>query len=118
VKLPLNWRTKNYVGTIFGEHVRRHRPVLHDDAAEEPRRRLRRLGQGIRDPVQKPGQETLYATFTITDEEIEAIRAELAAAETDSVDRHYTVELVDEDRTVHATVRKTVYVTTDRSKGA
>jgi len=66
----------------------------------------------------KPGQETLYATFTITDEEIEAIRAELAAAETDSVDRHYTVELVDEDRTVHATVRKTVYVTTDRSKGA
>ena len=65
-----------------------------------------------------PGQETLYETFTITDEEIAAIRAELAAADTDSVDRHYTVDLVDAEGTVHATVRKTVYVTTDGSKGA
>jgi acyl-coenzyme A thioesterase PaaI-like protein len=119
VKLPLNWRTKNYVGTIFGGSMY---------AATDPfymMMLLKNLGDGyvvwdreseIR--FKKPGQETLYATFTITDEEIEAIRAELAAAETDSVDRHYTVELVDEDRTVHATVRKTVYVTTDRSKGA
>ncbi|MFC6767314.1 DUF4442 domain-containing protein [Natrinema soli] len=119
VKLPLNWRTKNYVGTIFGGSMY---------AAVDPfymMMLLKNLGDGyvvwdreaeIR--FKKPGQETLYATFTITDEEIEAIRAELAAAETDSVDRHYTVELVDGDGTVHATVRKAVYVTTDRSKGA
>ncbi|PGF16741.1 DUF4442 domain-containing protein [Natrinema sp. CBA1119] len=119
VKLPLNWRTKNYVGTIFGGSMY---------AAVDPfymMMLLKNLGDGyvvwdreaeIR--FKKPGRETLYATFSITDEEIEAIRAELAAAEPDSVDRHYTVELVDGDGTVHATVRKAVYVTTDRSKGA
>ncbi|WP_254761737.1 DUF4442 domain-containing protein [Natrinema marinum] len=118
VKLPLSWRTRNYVGTIFGGSMY---------AAVDPfymMLLLKNLGDGyvvwdkeaeIR--FKKPGRETLYATFTITDEELAAIRAELAADDTDSVDRHYTVDLVDAEGTVHATVRKTVYVTTDRSKG-
>ncbi len=118
VTLPLSWRTRNYVGTIFGGSMY---------AAVDPfymMMLLKNLGDGyvvwdkeaeIR--FKRPGRETLYATFTITGEEVAAIRAELAAADTDSVDRHYTVDLVDDEGTVHATVRKTVYVTTDRSKG-
>ncbi|TYL36023.1 DUF4442 domain-containing protein [Natronococcus pandeyae] len=119
VKLPLNWRTRNYVGTTFGGSMY---------AAVDPfymMMLLNTLGDEyvvwdkeaeIR--FKRPGKETLYATFTLTDEEIDAIEAELATDGTDAVDRHYTVDLVDADGTVHATVRNTVYVTTDREKAA
>jgi hypothetical protein len=63
---------------------------------------------------EKPGRETLYARCRITDEELAAIKADLRDQE--STERVYTTRLVDEDETVHATVRKTVYITTDESK--
>ncbi|TYT62404.1 DUF4442 domain-containing protein [Natrialba swarupiae] len=119
IKLPLNWRTRNYVGTTFGGSIY---------GAVDPfymMMLLKTLGDEyvvwdkeaeIR--FKKPGRDTLYARFTITDEEIAAIRSELETEGTESVDRHYTVDLVDADGTVHATVRKTVYVTTDGSKAA
>ncbi|EMA36289.1 DUF4442 domain-containing protein [Halobiforma nitratireducens] len=119
IKLPHSWRTRNYVGTTFGGSMY---------AAVDPfymMMLLKTLGDeyvvwdkeaDIR--FKKPGRETLYATFRITDEEIAAIEAALAADDTDAVDRHYTVDLVDADGVVHATVRKTVYVTTDDGKKA
>ncbi|NKE36372.1 DUF4442 domain-containing protein [Natronococcus sp. JC468] len=119
VKLPLNWRTRNYVGTTFGGSMY---------AAVDPfymMMLLKNLGDEyvvwdkeaeIR--FKKPGRKTLYARCTITDEEIAAIEAELATEGTESVDRHYTVDLVDGEGTVHATVRNTVYVTTDGEKAA
>ncbi|ELY58606.1 DUF4442 domain-containing protein [Natronococcus jeotgali] len=119
VKLPLSWRTKNYVGTTFGGSMY---------AAVDPfymMMLLKNLGDEyvvwdkeaeIR--FKKPGRETLYARCTITDEEIAAIEADLATEGTESVDRHYTVDLVDGEGTVHATVRNTVYVTTDGEKAA
>ncbi|SFC55384.1 Acyl-coenzyme A thioesterase PaaI, contains HGG motif [Halobiforma haloterrestris] len=117
IELPHSWRTRNYVGTTFGGSMY---------AAVDPfymMMVLKTLGDGyvvwdkeaeIR--FKKPGRDTLYATFRLTDEEIDAIRAELAADGTDAIDRHFTVDLVDDEGTVHATVRKTVYVTTDREK--
>ncbi|WP_293031983.1 DUF4442 domain-containing protein, partial [Natronococcus sp.] len=96
VKLPLSWRTKNYVGTTFGGSMY---------AAVDPfymMMLLKNLGDEyvvwdreaeIR--FKKPGREILYARCTITDEEIAAIEAELATEGTESVDRHYTVDLVD-----------------------
>ncbi|WP_121741325.1 DUF4442 domain-containing protein [Natronorubrum halophilum] len=117
VKLPLSWRTRNYVGTIFGGSIY---------AAVDPfymMMLLKTLGDvyvvwdkeaDIR--FKKPGQETLYARFRLSDEELEAIRAELAVEGTESIDRHYTVDLVDANGTVHATVRKTIYISTDETK--
>ncbi|AFZ73667.1 DUF4442 domain-containing protein [Natronobacterium gregoryi] len=114
VKLPHSWRTRNYVGTTFGGSMY---------AAVDPfymMMLLKTLGDDyvvwdkeaeIR--FEKPGRDTLYATFTLSDEEIDAVKAELADEDTDAIDRHYTVELVDDEGTVHATVRKTVYVTTE-----
>ncbi len=115
IKLPLSWRTRNYVGTIFGGSIY---------AAVDPfymMMLLKTLGDEyvvwdkeaeIR--FKKPGRETLYAKFRLSDEELEAIRAELETEGTESIDRHYTVDLVDADGTVHATVRKTVYIANDR----
>jgi hypothetical protein len=56
----------------------------------------------------KPGRSTLYATIHIDDEELDAIRD--ATKDGKPVDRVYTIELMDRDGVVHATIEKTVYV--------
>lgn len=109
VRLPLNWRTRNYVGTIFGGsmygavdpvymimliQILGPDYIVWDKAAS------------IR--FRKPGRTTLFARFTIDQAELDAIRDALASAPT--VDRTYTVDLVDRDGVAHATVEKVVHV--------
>ena len=119
IKLPLSWRTRNYVGTIFGGSMY---------AAVDPfymMMLLKTLGdeyvvwdKSAEIRFTKPGRDTLYATFTLSEAELDAIRTELDRPGTESIDRHYTVDLVDSTGEVHATVRKTLYVSTDQSKAA
>ncbi|MCH7891792.1 MAG: DUF4442 domain-containing protein, partial [Gemmatimonadetes bacterium] len=56
----------------------------------------------------KPGLGTVRATIRITDEEVEAVRSATAAG-----DKHlpqWTLEILDEQHEVVATVLKTLYV--------
>ena len=109
VRLKLNWRTRNYVGTIFGGSLY---------GAIDPIYMLlliNILGPGyvVWDKAacirfKKPGRGTLEARFRVSEDEIAAIR-ELAAREK-SVDRVYTVELKDRDGVVCASIEKTVYI--------
>jgi hypothetical protein len=109
VRVPLSWRTRNYVGTIFGGSMY---------GAVDPFYMImliRLLGPGyvVWDKAatvkfRKPGQSTLYATFRIDDAELTAIRE--AAAPGAPIDRYYTVDLVDAGGVVHASVEKVVYV--------
>jgi len=107
--LPLSWRTRNYVGTIFGGSIY---------AAVDPIYMLmliRRLGpefivwdKAASIQFKKPGKETLHAQFVVRDEELAAIRTALGAQR--SVDRNYTVELRDGAGTVCAIVGKIIYI--------
>ena len=109
VKLPLSWRTRNYVGTIFGGSLY---------ASVDPMYMIMLIKLLGRDYVvwdkaatirfRKPGRSTLYATFKIDDAELEAIRAATAGGQ--PVDRVYTIDLVDADGVVHASVEKVIYV--------
>lgn len=109
VKLPLSWRTRNYVGTIFGGSMY---------GAVDPVYMImlmKRLGSAyvVWDKAAsirflRPGRDTLYATFELPDGELEAIRA--ALDEAPSTERSYTVELVDAGGTVHALVDKVIHV--------
>jgi len=109
IKLPLNWRTRNYVGTIYGGSmygavdpiymlmlikVLGPEYVVWDKAAS------------IR--FKKPGTRTLFANFVLTEEEIGAIKDALSSAP--SLERAYMVELVDAEGVVHASIEKTVYI--------
>ncbi len=109
VKLPLNWRTRNYVGTIFGGslygvvdpfymlmlmRILGNRYIVWDKAANI---------QFI-----KPGRSTLYASFQIDQEEIALIKS--LTLEQRSIDRKYKVELVDKNGKVHAIIEKTIYI--------
>lgn len=109
VKLPLSWRTRNYVGTIFGGSLY---------GAVDPIFMLmliKILGPGytVWDKAasihfKKPGRGTLYARLVLEEEEIQTIKRELETAA--SVDRIYRVDLTDVKGTVHATVEKTIYI--------
>ncbi len=109
LELPLSWRTRNYVGTIFGGSIY---------SAVDPIYMLmliRRLGpdfivwdKAAKIEFLKPGRETLHARFVINDGELAAIRAALNAQR--SVDRSYTVELTDASGTVCARVEKFIYI--------
>ena len=78
LELPLSWRTRNYVGTIFGGSIY---------SAVDPIYLLmliRRLApdfivwdKAARIEFLKPGRETLHARFVINDAELAAIRTAL-----------------------------------------
>ena len=109
VRLPLNWRTRNYVGTTFGGSIY---------GAVDPFYMImliKLLGPGyvVWDKAatvrfKKPGRSTLYARFTVSDEELAAIKG--ALAEGGSVDRVYQVDLTDREGVTHAIVEKTIYI--------
>jgi len=109
VKLPLTWRTRNYVGTIFGGSMY---------AAVDPVYMVMLINLLGRDYVvwdkaatisfKRPGQATLYARFMMPKEEVEGIKSELARAK--SINRVYQVELVNDTGKVHAQVEKTLYI--------
>ena len=101
VRLPLNWRSRNYVGTIFGGSMY---------GAIDPIfmiMLIKLLGPGYtvwdkeaKIRFRKPGRETLHATFRITEEELELIRSEVRA--NGKTERTYSVDLVNRDGVVCA----------------
>ncbi|MGD9630908.1 MAG: PaaI family thioesterase [Pyrinomonadaceae bacterium] len=109
VKLPLNWRTRNYVGTIYGGSIY---------AAIDPIYMLmlmKILGPGYvvwdkaaKIRFRKPARETLYVDFSLDRGEIAEIVK--LADEARSVDRIYNVELKNGEGLVHAEIEKTVYI--------
>ena len=109
IRLPLSWRTRNYVGTIFGGSMYGAVDPIYMVML------IRVLGPGyvVWDKAAsirfgRPGRTTLFARFTMDDAELDAIREALRTSNT--TDRMYTVDLVDAEGVVHATVEKTVHV--------
>jgi acyl-coenzyme A thioesterase PaaI-like protein len=113
IKLPLNWRTKNYVGTIFGGSM---------FAATDPIYMvmlIKILGSdylvwdkstNIR--FKRPGKTTLFAKFIITPEEVSEIKEQLETNK--SIDKIYKIELKDEKGKIHAIIEKTLYLSKTR----
>ena len=109
VRLPLNWRTRNIVGTIFGGSLY---------GAVDPIymiQLMQGLGPGfvVWDKAatvrfKRPGRGTLRATFKLPWKEVEAVRAEVAA--NGRAERTYTVDLVDAAGVVHMTCDKVLSI--------
>jgi acyl-coenzyme A thioesterase PaaI-like protein len=114
VRLRLGWRTRNYVGTIYGGSLY---------ACVDPHfmfMLMHRLGPGytVWDKAasirfRRPGRSTLTAVCRLPDAEVEEVRRLLETEP--KVDRTYQVDLVDAAGVVHARVEKVVNV---RRKGA
>lgn len=109
IRLPLSRRTRNYVGTIFGGSMYGAVDPIYMVML------IQTLGPGyvVWDKAasirfRRPGRATLFARFTLDDEELDAIRDALSREP--AVERTYTVELADAEGTVHASIEKTIHV--------
>jgi acyl-coenzyme A thioesterase PaaI-like protein len=109
VQLPLSWRTRNYVGTMFGGSL-----YAATDGISMVML-MKQLGPeyivwdksaSIR--FRKPCRTTVYATFAIDERETDAIRALLATEP--KIDRQYQVDWTDQEGTVYATVETTIHI--------
>lgn len=108
VKLPLTWRTRNYVGTLFGGSM---------FAAADPIYMvmwLKVLPKGHRVWVKhgeidfrRPGRETLHLRFEITDEELASVGRELEGGS--PVQRMVEVPLTTTAGETCALVRQTLH---------
>lgn len=113
IKIPLSWRTRNYVGTIYGGSMY---------AGIDPIYMLMLIKTLGKDYVvwdkaaairfKRPGKETLFADFLLTAEELREIKAVLETQK--SVDRVYNVELKDKNGKVHCQIEKTLYIAKKR----
>jgi acyl-coenzyme A thioesterase PaaI-like protein len=109
LEVPLTWRTRNYVGTIFGGSMY---------GAVDPVCMLaliKNLGSSyeVWDKAatirfKKPGRSTLHAAFRLEQEEINLIQKELT--HTDSIDRVYNIDLTDDKGNTCATVEKIIHI--------
>jgi acyl-coenzyme A thioesterase PaaI-like protein len=114
VRLPLSWRTRNYVGTIFGGSLY---------AAVDPFfmiMLMKNLGpefvvwdKAATIRFRKPGRSTLTARFRLDASEVAEIRHLLR--ELPKVDRTYTLQLVDAAGLVHAEVEKVIHISTRKA---
>ena len=109
LQIPLSRRTRNYVGTIYGGSVYGAVDPIYMVML------IRLLGpeyivwdKSASIQFKKPGRSTLYARFHVPEEETRAIREALQSAR--SVDRNYTIELVDNAGEVHAIIGKVIYI--------
>lgn len=109
IRLPLNRRTRNYVGTIFGGSMY---------GAVDPVYMVMLIQNLGRDYVvwdksasirfRRPGRTTLHARFVLDAAELDAIRDALRDAT--AIDRTYVIDLADDEGTVHATVEKVIHI--------
>ena len=108
VKLPLNWKTRNYVGTIFGGSMY---------AAVDPLYMVMLINilgpeyivwdKAAAIKFKQPGRSTLRAEIKIAKAELDYIRKTLK--EQNKLDRTYQIELVDEEGNICAVVEKIIH---------
>lgn len=108
IKLPLTWKTRNYVGTIFGGSMY---------AAVDPIYMvmfIKLLGPEyvvwLKSAVihfKRPGRSTLRARFVVEQSELESVHDELKQKGT--LDRTYKIPIVGEDDLACALIDLTLY---------
>lgn len=108
LKIPLSWRTRNYVGTIFGGSMfGAVDPILMVMFIKILGRSYTVWDKSATIRFKRPGREALFAKFKIAPEEIAEIKARLEQVK--SFDRVYRVELKNKAGKVHAIIEKTLY---------
>ncbi len=109
VRVALSWRTRNYVGTIFGGSLYGAVDPIYMIML------IKRLGPGyvVWDKAaavrfRRPGRGVVSARFLLDDATVQGIRDELAASP--KTERVFDVALTLEDGSVCAEVEKTLHV--------
>jgi len=108
VELPLNWKTKNIVGTIYGGCMYGAIDPIYMVMF------LKNLGpeyivwdKSAKIDFKHPGRDLLTAEFNITNDQVDGIKKELETNR--STTRDFLIELLDKKQKVSARIEKTLY---------
>lgn len=109
IRLKLNWKNRNYAGTMFGGSML---------AATDPIYMIQLIqilgndyvvwDKAVEAKYKKPGKGTIFGEFMFTEKEIENIKK--TVDEQKQLDITKTMSLVDEDDNIIATFNKTLYI--------
>ncbi len=109
IRLPLSWRTRNYVGTVFGGSIY---------ASTDPFYMLQLMkilgkkyvvwDKEANIKFKKPIKKSVFARFLITDEIVSDIKNKVRQNDTYTID--LPVFLQDKKGTVYAEIIKTIYI--------
>lgn len=109
IKIPLNWQTRNYVGTIYGGSMYSGiDPIYMLMLIKNLGRNYIVWDKAATIRFKKPGRETLFANFLLTQNELDEIKSLLVTEK--SIDRVYNIELKDKNGTICCFIEKTLYI--------
>jgi len=109
IKLPLNWKTRGYNGTMFGGSMYGCiDPVYVVMFSLNLGKRYIAWDKAATIEFRKPGRETLYSTLRFAAGELDGSVNELDTSE--KVERVYDVDLCDAAGVVYAHFRKTIQI--------
>lgn len=109
VKIPLTWRTRNYVGTIYGGSMYAGiDPIYMIMLIKNLGRDYIVWDKSAKIRFKHPGKEPLFADFLVDENELAEIKELLRNSK--SIDRVYNVELKDKNGKVHCLIEKTLYI--------
>lgn len=109
IKLPLSWRTKNYVGTIFGGSMYASTdPIYMIQLIELLGKAYVVWDKSASIRFLRPGNKTLFARFLISDELLDQIKVDVAKNQ--EIDITLDVDFVDLQGKVYAKVSKVLYI--------
>ena len=113
IRLKLNWKNSNYVGSIFGGSML---------AATDPIYMIQLIqilgdhyvvwDKAVEARYKKPAKSTIYGEFVFSVEDIETIKE--SVAKSNQTDIIKTMNLVDENQNIIATFNKTIYIADKR----
>ena len=114
IALPLNRKTRGFFGTLFGGSIY----AVVDPVFMVMLNLILGKEYAVWDKAAvvqflKPGRETLYANFLVTDGEIASIKNDVE--QFGKTERTYEVSLLDKQGVSHVTVQKTLHIR-DRKK--
>lgn len=109
IKIPLNYKNKNYVGSIFGGSMQ---------SATDPIYMIQLINilddnyiiwdKAATIKYRRPAKETIYGEFIFSDDEIKALKKEVT--EKKEIDIIKKLNLVNSEGKVFAEIQKTIYV--------
>lgn len=109
VKLPLNFWTRNYVGTTFcGSMYAAVAPFYMAMIAMNLGMEYLVWDKTVTIHFKKPGQSTLYACCKLEAADLEAIRFDLETKR--ATERTYTIDLTDASGVVHVSFEEVIYI--------
>ena len=110
IKLPISWRNKNYMGSIFGGSMASATdPIAMVQLIQILGEEYVVWDKAATIRFRRPAREDLYAEFVYTEQELANIRNQVATSGEMELDK--SVRLTDKQgATVYADVSKTLYV--------